>query len=308
MSHAALSWRGGLCEHAVMDRPLHKLALLGLLLAGCGKSGAAPNPDGPPQLRAITAEQQQALAQHAAPSTWKDLDPAHPGTRLEDPRTGIVFRRIPKGTFTMGSMTSAFEVPPHEVELTRDYLLAETEVTAAQWQRFVEQHGGPLLELPKRSDAEPRTHLRFDEAVAFCTTYGYRLPTEAEWERAARGGLTDQDGPWRSQRTLADHSWFHTNSKSMVHPVATKLANPYGLYDMLGNVWEYCSDWFAPNYGDGARAVDPSGPASGPGRAMRGGSWFSVPGPPPSLRSAEEPDLTMRRNSFTGFRPARSLD
>jgi formylglycine-generating enzyme required for sulfatase activity len=89
-------------------------------------------------------------------------------------------------------------------------------------------------------------------------------------------------------------------------PVGTREANAFGLHDMLGSVWEYCSDRFAIGYGDGARAVDPVGPQQGTGHVLRGGSWFSAPGPTPSLRSQEEQDPAVRRNAFTGFRPARS--
>jgi formylglycine-generating enzyme required for sulfatase activity len=274
-----------------------------LLLAACGSSTEAP------ARRPMSAAAKAQLTRDALPKMWQDLDPAHPLTRLKDPRTGIVFCRVPKGTFTMGSMSSDLEMPPHEVELTRDYLLAETEVTVAQWQLFVQEHGGnSTAPISKRSPQHPMTHLLFDEAADFCATYGYRLPTEAEWERAARGGLTEEQGPWRTQRTLSDHAWFHINSKDGPQPVATRQKNLFGLHDMLGNVWEYCSDWFVQGYGDGARITDPSGPAQGLGHTMRGGSWFTIPGPLPSLRAAEELNVTMRRGSFYGFRPARSLD
>jgi formylglycine-generating enzyme required for sulfatase activity len=285
-----------------MPIPPRARLLLLVLLSACG-GGDEPN-----GTREVTPEARRLLAQHQDPKSWEDLDPTHPGTRRRDPRTGIVFRRVPKGVFTMGSTLTPAEQPPHEVELTRDYLLAETEVTVAQWQRWLDEHGGAAAAPPSKwSPQHPRTHVLFAEAIAFCTTYGYRLPTEAEWERACLGGLALDQGPWQAQRTLQEHAWFHLNSKDGPRPVGTRAANPFGLHDLLGSVWEYCGDWFA-GYGAGARAVDPAGPAQGQGHVLRGGSWFSMPGPTPSLRSPEEQDPAMQRNAFTGFRPARSLE
>lgn len=275
-----------------------------LLLTACGGRGDG---GGTSVLRPVAPATRAMLAAKADPTTWEDLDPTHPGSRLRDPRTGLVFRKVPRGKFTMGGTADPGESPPHEVELTRDYLLAETEVTVAQWQRWLDEHGGAASAPPaKEPPQHPRTRVLGDEAAAFCATYGYRLPTEAEWERACRGGLGDADGPWRSQRELVDHAWFHRNAKDGAKPVATRTANPFGLHDLLGNVWEYCSDRFAP-YGDASARIDPTGPAEGTGggRVLRGGSWFTTPGPTPSMRSAEPADPAAARNAFTGFRPAR---
>lgn len=300
---AAGRWRPNAANMGSMRhrrRPV--LLALALVTGGCGGGAAVGQP-----ARTAAPETLARLAEQADPKSWTDLEPARPGTRLQDPRTGIVFRRVPAGTFTMGGSLTPHEYPPHEVELSRDFLLAETEVTVAQWQHFVDEHGGPSTAPPsKHSPQHPRTHLLFDEAVAFCGTYGYRLPTEAEWEHACRGGLQDA-GPWRAQHTLEAHAWFHLNSKDGLRPVATRTANPFGFHDLLGSVWEYCSDHFVSGYGDGARAVDPQGPADGAGHALRGGSWFSMPGPTPAMRSGEDPDPALRRNAFTGFRPARSV-
>jgi formylglycine-generating enzyme required for sulfatase activity len=249
----------------------------------------------------------EQLAAGAAPSTWEDLDPAHPGTRLRDPRTGVVFRRIPHGEFTMGGDSTPEERPPHPVRLTRDYLLAETEVTIGQWRRYVLEHGGPLdVPAPDVEPTRPMTHVSLADAQQFCARYGYRLPTEAEWERACRGGLPPDQGPWLRDATLAEHAWYHRNSGQHTNAVATRRPNAYGLHDMLGNVWEYCSDWYGPGYGqDPGLRIDPTGPAQGASRVLRGGSWFSLPGPLPSTRIPEEPG---KRNGFFGFRPLRTLD
>jgi formylglycine-generating enzyme required for sulfatase activity len=292
--------------------PKPRAPLLLLLLTSC--SGC----DGARELPAATVA---LLAATRSPTTWEDLDAAHPGTRLRDPRTGIVFRRVQKGTFTMGNddapLAARLEKPAHTVTLTRDYLLAETEVTVGQWQRWLGEHGGSAATPPSRLSAQhPITHVLFAEAEAFCATYGYRLPTEAEWEHACTAGVPADGAPWRTEAALLECAWFQSNSGGSLQPVATRKANPLGLFDMLGNVWEYCADWCGP-YPEGREPqTDPTG-APGPvvappflhgGRALRGGSWFSLPGPTPTMRADEEGEASMRRNGFTGFRPARSIE
>jgi sulfatase modifying factor 1 len=264
--------------------------------------------DSTPTRKTVDPATRAMLAAEADPATWEDLQPETPGQRLRDPRTGIVFRRIGRGRFPMGSDDTDLERPLHSVTLTHDYLLAETEVTIGQWRRFVDEHGGPPeAPLPRKPPQHPMTHLLFAEAAEFCACYGYRLPTEAEWERACRAGLP-AEGPWSSERTLEDHAWFHLNCQG-TQPVGTRQPNQFGLCDMLGNVWEYCSDQFVAGYGAGTvQRTDPAGPEHGLGHALRGGSWFTLPGPTPAIRVVEESDPLTRRNGFTGFRPARPVD
>jgi len=100
-----------------------------------------------------------------------------------------------------------------------------------------------------------------------------RLPTEAEWEYACRAGTTTDYSYGNDPAQLGDYAWFLDNANFMTHPVGQKLANPWGLYDMHGNVWEWCSDWMGAY--DAAPATDPTGPSSGTQRVLRGGSWFN---------------------------------
>ena len=100
----------------------------------------------------------------------------------------------------------------------------------------------------------------------------YRLPTEVEWELAARGGTTDRYFFGKTADLLGDYAWFTENARLVTHPVGSKLPNPYGLYDIYGNVWEWTQDWYAP-YPETPELKDYSGPESGVRRVIRGGSW-----------------------------------
>lgn len=226
-----------------------------LLLASCALAACGGKPS-------LSPAAQHALAKHADPATWEDLDAAHPGTLLRDPRTGVEFVRLP-GEPTL--------------------FVARTELTAGQWRRYVRDFAGDANARIPTGDTLPMT-ASWNDASAYCAQFGYRLPTEAEWERACRGGLTDDAAPWRDAVELQAHAWFNFNAGDDLHPVATRSPNPYGLFDMLGNVWEWCQE------------------ASGNDRVLRGGSWFTTPAPKPGVRTTAPPTA---RNAFYGFRPVR---
>ena len=216
---------------------------------------------------------------------------------------------IPKGRFVMGSVISGKynESPVTQVEITRPFWLGKTEVTQAQWAVLM---GNNPTAYDKGAD-RPVTHVSYDDALEFCrkltaqeraagrlpSGYEYTLPTEAQWEYACRAGTTgDYAG------SLDSMGWYDGNSGKETHPVAQKRPNAWGLYDMHGNVWEWCRDWKGGYSGGTVR--DPVGPSSGADRVARGGGWS---GASTFCRSANrdwnEPG---ERNYNLGFRLALS--
>ncbi|MDD5089823.1 MAG: SUMF1/EgtB/PvdO family nonheme iron enzyme, partial [Candidatus Wallbacteria bacterium] len=129
-----------------------------------------------------------------------------------------------------------------------------------------------------RGDSRPVEQVSGDECQAFTVKLSekfgrkFRLPTEAEWEYACRAG-TDTTYYWNGNPDV-EYMWYDKNSGSTTHDVGTCKPNAWGLYDMSGNVWEWCSDWYDANYYSSSPAKDPQGPGSGSGRVLRGGSWF----------------------------------
>jgi formylglycine-generating enzyme required for sulfatase activity len=157
------------------------------------------------------------------------------------------------------------EKPAHQVTITKGFWLGQTEVTQAAYRRA----GRTDLRHFKGANLPVET-VSWDEAQAYCQAVGGRLPTEAEWEYAARAG--SDHGQYGDIDRIA---WYSGNSGGHIHEVAQKQANAFGLYDMLGNVWEWTADWYG-SYAPGS-AVDPAGSASGQYRALRGGAWYDGP-------------------------------
>jgi formylglycine-generating enzyme required for sulfatase activity len=195
----------------------------------------------------------------------------------------------------------------HEAVLTRGFFLAETECTQGQWEKVM---GGNPSGF-KGSD-RPVEQVSWEAAVAYCrmlTTkqraegilpdgWEWRLPTECEWEYAARAGTTEA-----RLGELDEIAWYSENSRYQTHSVKQKAANAWGLHDMQGNVWEWCSDWYGDDYPTGSEA-DSSGSASGSLRVYRGGSWLNVARYLRlANREAVEPGFQYRD---LGFRPALS--
>ena len=193
---------------------------------------------------------------------------------------GMKFVVIPAGTFSMGSANGDYdERPVHQVTISKPFYLSAYEVTNADGiavKRFVSSKW--------KGDTLPIESVTWEEAEAFCSSLSalpaeraagrvYRLPTEAEWEYACRAGTTTAYSFGDDESLLGDFAWFGANAGGSTHPVGQKKPNGWGLYDMQGNVWEWCSD----RYGDyaAAAATDPQGPAQGSYRVLRGGSWDS---------------------------------
>ena len=189
--------------------------------------------------------------------------------------------KVEAGTFTMGSRDFQ-DTSPHLVTLTRDFYLGRTEVTQAQWKAVMGNDPSHF-----KGDDLPVEKVSWNDAMEFCDRlnrsgmapkgWKFTLPTEAQWEYAARGGKRSRGYTYSGNDGPDEVAWYFSNSRAAkdgsgrkTHPVATKGANELGLYDMSGNVEEWCLDWYGPYRGD---AQDPTGPASGSERVCRGGDW-----------------------------------
>ena len=194
---------------------------------------------------------------------------------------GVSFKMIAVegGTFLMGSPesdTGAFgdEMPQHEVTLS-NYYIGETEVTQELWEAVMgsnlSKFKGPKLPVEKVSWNDCQ---EFIGKLNAQTGKTFRLPTEAEWEYAARGGKKSKGYTYSGSNAIGNVAWYSDNSGKTTHEVGTKQANELGIYDMTGNVWEWCQDWYGETYYENSSTTAPQGPASGTDRVLRGGSWF----------------------------------
>ena len=187
---------------------------------------------------------------------------------------GIEFVLIQAGEFLMGSNSDKDSAkPPHQVRISKPFYLGQYEMTQGQWQAVMGNNpssfkGDAMLPVENVSWEDVQEFLRRLNAREGGPKY--RLPTEAEWEYAARAGTTTAYSFGDSERQLGGYAWCGEGTET--HPVGQKKPNAWGLYDMHGNVWEWVQDWYGP-YKAGA-AVDPAGPSSGSNRVYRGGSWF----------------------------------
>jgi formylglycine-generating enzyme required for sulfatase activity len=231
--------------------------------------------------------------------------------RVRDNGTGIEMVLIPPGTFTMGCSASdsygcwSIESPTHQVTLTQAFYLSRTEVTQAQWVAKMGSNpsywGGDT--------SRPVEQVSWNDIQPFCTSTGMRLPTEAEWEYAYRAGTTTAFHGWSANPNgtnddsqLGAIAWFRDNSSSQTRPVGGKAANGFGLYDISGNVWEWCQDWYG-GYASGAQ-TNPAGPGSGDYRVLRGGGWYDGSG---VCRASNRGYVApVGRDYAVGFRVART--
>ena len=236
---------------------------------------------------------------------------------------GMELIEIPAGKFTMGSPAGEKGRQPSEeqfaVTLTKPFALGKTEVTQGQWKQVMGTEPWEGQDYVQAHKDCPATFVSFFDAVEFCETLTvlerkagrlkdaeeYRLPTEAEWEYACRAGTTTAFSFGADAKQLGDYAWFKGNAldagEQYAHKVGLKKPNPWGLYDMHGNVWEWCSDWYGDKLPGGA---DPFCPEGGSLRVDRGGGWMGIP---VLCRSAFRfSDDPLYRSGDLGFRVARS--
>ena len=183
------------------------------------------------------------------------------------------------GCVTDDTECSGGEKPPHRVEITKDFWMSRTEVTVAAYKRFVEATSRAVPEDPQfnpswEKEDHPIVRVNWYDADAYCKWAGGRLPTEAEWEYAARGGKEGLKYPWGNELTPQNAKY---RSAGGTVPADSYPANGFGLYNMVGNVYEWCSDWYDVNYYAASPPRDPKGPLLGVGRVLRGGSWYVSP-------------------------------
>ena len=225
---------------------------------------------------------------------------------------GMKFALIPAGSFLMGAdrnFEEAWdrETPQHRVTISRPFYLGKTEVTQAQWTAVMGNNPSKF-----KGRTNPVEQVSWDDVQVFIQRLNqkegherYRLPTEAEWEYAARAGSASAYSFGDNAARLGQYAWYDGNSGETTHPVGQKPPNAWGLHDMHGNVWEWVQDRYDGDYYSGSPSTDPRGPSSGSHRVLRGGSWSSLAA---SCRSAyryvDSPDY---RSGNLGCRLALSL-
>jgi len=237
----------------------------------------------------------------------------------ENAKDGLKYAWVRPGTFQMGCSPGddecvADEKPAHQVTITKGFWMGQTLVTVAAYERYAQATGRPspaepaLLGRPLnpgwKNEGQPIVNVNWYESRDYCTWVGGRLPTDAEWEYAARGGnpsarygpldeiawYADNSGPQRLDTTALKNEDLKTygggrrifnqrlhDNGNGAHEVGLKAPNGLGLYDMLGNVWAWVNDWYEPNYYQHSPSQDPQGPSSGQYRLERGASWDDVP-------------------------------
>ncbi|MDG6224457.1 MAG: formylglycine-generating enzyme family protein [Candidatus Thermoplasmatota archaeon] len=201
-----------------------------------------------------------------------DKEEVHDGSFIMAGGARFDIVEIPSGRFLMSG-----DANNSEVEISRSFLMTRYEVTQEQWEAVMGENPSYFKgsDLPVESVSWFDCMEFIDKLNTFQTDQIFRLPTEAEWEYACRAGSDTVYHYGDNPLELGYHAWYSKNSDKTTHPVGRKDPNGWGLYDMYGNVFEWCSDWYAP-LGDEA-STDPKGPADGEEKVLRGGSWGNHP-------------------------------
>jgi formylglycine-generating enzyme required for sulfatase activity len=239
--------------------------------------------------------------------------------RVKHKSTGMEMLLVPPGIFVMGmspgdEAAEPVEKPAHEVTLSNAFYLGRTEVTQAQWKGAMQNNPSvhkwtdeglteQESDAKNATDSLPVDNVTWNECQTFCVKTGLSFPTAAQWEYACRAGVRKP-----TYGAIDDVAWYEKNSQNKSHPVAKKAANALGFYDMLGNQYEWCADYFAANYFEQCKlgVVDPVGPAQSKSgdRVSRGGSWDSDEAQNrASFRTTGSPVIQYPNN---GFRAARN--
>ncbi len=225
----------------------------------------APNPKAPKKDNSGSNQQQK-----------KETDKV---SRTEN-KTGLKLVKIPAGSFLMGSNYQPDEQPIRRVTLS-SFHMSKTEITVGQYKRYCEATGEKMPIAPDFNKGwskldHPIVRVSWDDAKGYCAWAGVLLPTETEWEYASRGGLEGKKYPledaWHGSKCANSVSPY---KPSGTVPVGSYAANGYGLHDMSGNVWEWCTDWYSDKYNP-SDTNNPQGSPTGIMRVLRGGSWFNT--------------------------------
>jgi len=232
----------------------------------------------------------------------------------------MTFNKLPAGTFMMGSPTDEAgrydNEHQHKVTISKAFYMQTTQVTQRQWWDLMETKPWMDKKYVKEGANYPATYVSWNDAVAYCKKLSekegktYRLPTEAEWEYACRAGTETAWSFGDDEKVLGDYAWNRKNAydigEKYAHQVGLKKPNAFGLYDMHGNVYEWCHDFHGGDYYKQSPAQDPQGPAQGIWRVLRGGSYSYYSG---YSRSAyRRKGVADRRDLYNGFRVVRELD
>jgi formylglycine-generating enzyme required for sulfatase activity len=209
-----------------------------------------------------------------------DLSPPTSGEARESSKDGLKYVWIPPGSFMMGCSPGDNECfdnekPSHQVTISKGFWMGQTEVTVGAYKRFAAATGRRMPPPPNfnsdwANENMPMVSVSWNDAREYCTWAGGRLPTEAEWEYAARGGSTEA-----RYGNIDEIAWHEGNSGDRAHEVSQKRANGFGLFDALGNVWEWVNDWYDDKYYQKSPSQDPPGPRRGWTRVLRGGMWVN---------------------------------
>ncbi len=247
-----------------------------------------------------------AIPSRHSSNSKKSSSAANSGQNYTETELGLDLKMVyvEGGSFLMGCTSEQSDCGSDEKNVRRvtldSYYIGMFEVTQKQWKLVMGTNPSSF-----KGDALPVENVSWEDAMTFCqelsrlTGKTYTLPTEAQWEYAARGGNHSDGSKYSGSHSIEMVAWYTGNSGSTTHMVGTKRANGLGIYDMSGNVWEWCKDWYANSY-QSFDTNNPEGPSSGSYRVLRGGSWSNYAS---SCRVAYRNDCTPSFRNYTrGFR------